>query len=197
MLFLLGSACVRLAATIMEFDNLSFTVASAITIWALKNLFIFGVMFALIFVSINATIKDAINPPRPTQNQPAQLAPSGPQMVQPGYGGYDPRYSVAVPGQPGMQPAFAYQLQPGQQQQYYQQQPVYVQAPPMPQVPQAVPAQQMEYGQFAQPVSPNREINEAAVEHATQNKEVQNVGAEVAEKPVELPEAETLQTELP
>ena len=197
MLFLLGSACVRLADTIMEFDTLTYTTASLVALWALENLFIFGVMFALIFVSINTTIKEAINPPRPTQNQPAQLAPSGPQMVQPGYGGDVPRYSVPVPGQPGMQPVFAYQLQPGQQQQYYQQQPVYVQAPPMPQVPQAVPAQQMAYGQFAQPVSPNREINEAAAEHAIHNKEVHDMASPVTEKPVELPQARTMQTELP
>jgi hypothetical protein len=193
MVFYLGSACARLADTILTYDGL-YTTPGAIAVWALENLFIFGVMFALIFVSINTTIKEATNPPRPTQNQPAQLAPSGPQqVVQPVYGGAFPQYSVAVPGQPGAQQVYAYQLQPGQQQQqYYQQQPVYAQQ--MPQAQQAVPAQEMAHAQFAPSVSPSRDINEAA---PTENKEGQSAVSPVAEKPVELPQAGTIQTELP
>jgi hypothetical protein len=199
MVFFLGSACVRLADTIMEFDTLSYTTASLIAVWALENFFIFGVMLALIFISINTTIKEAINPPRPTPNQPAALTPGGPQVVQGVYGGNLPRYSV-VPGQPGMQPVYAYQVQPGQQQQqFYQQQPVYVQAPqPMPQQyaqPQAVPGQEVTYQQYTQSVSPSRDINDAAAAHATQNKEEQTVSP-VTEKPVELPQGR-MQNELP
>jgi hypothetical protein len=191
MVFLLGSACIRLADTIMEFEFIPTTTASLLAVWALENFFIFGVMFSLIFISINPTVKDAINPPRPTPNQPAALAPGGPQMAQGVYGSDLARYSVAVPGQPGMHPAYAYQLQPGQQQQqFYQQQPVYAQAPPpMPQhfaQHHAVPVQEMAHQQFSGYGLPSRDINEAAAEHAV---------SPTTEKPVEL--QATIQTELP
>jgi hypothetical protein len=195
----------------MEFDTLTYTTASLITVWALENLCIFVVMFALIFISINTAVKEAINPPRPTPNQPAQLAPSGPQMVQGGYGGNLPQYTVPMQGQhPGMQPGmeqqrqqqqqvYAYQLPSGQQQQYYQQQPVYAQAAPpmqpMQPVQQVAPPQELQDRQYVQAVSPTRDINVAAIAHATQNKEVPVVSP-ATEKPFELPQAGT-ETELP
>jgi hypothetical protein len=206
MIFLLGSACTRLASTVMAFDTVFYTVASIIALWALENFFIFGVMLCLIFASINPTIKEAINPPRPTPNQPAALAPGNPQMVQPVF---DPRFSQAMPGQPGMQPMYAYQVPQGApQQQYYQQQPVYAQQPmpqqaqqPMPQQfqHQAVSPQPQQYAQppAQAPIFQSRDINESlAAEHATQNKEQPSSVSPVAEKPVELPEP-TQQTELP
>jgi hypothetical protein len=215
MIFLLGSACVRLADAIMEFDTLSYTSASLLAVWVLENFFIFGVLLALMFISVNTAVKEAINPPRPTPNQPATLAP-GPPMVQGVYNPNLPRYSQAVPVQQGdMQPVYAYQVQPGaQQQQFYQQHPVYVQASqqPMPQQfhpQQEIPTQSIPNQQFAQPVSPtnfspqSRDVNVSPpAENVTQNQEYtqpsqqENRMSPVAEKPVEL--AEPLrQAELP
>jgi hypothetical protein len=184
MISLLGSACIRLAETVMGFYTFSLSTAGYITVWTLESLFIFIVMVALIFISISPPIKDAINPPRATQNQPAALAPGGPQVVQGSYNQHVPRYSAAVPGQPGMQPVYAYQLPPGQQpgqqqQQYYQ---------------QTIP-QQMTNQPFVQSVSPSREVDQMAADRAAQDKAVMQVSP-ATEKPVELPEP-TSQRELP
>jgi hypothetical protein len=92
MIFLLGLASVSLADVIIELDTPNTTWASFLAVWALENVFIFGILLARIFISVNTTVKEAINLPQPILNQPA-AQPLGPAVDRPVYDSNFPQYS--------------------------------------------------------------------------------------------------------